>query len=209
MRTIIIFISSIFIISILSCTKPIGDKSRNNPLDPNAINYNGGDNHGFEDGPFTWEITSDIKSKACISMYQSPNYHHTGNYSLQLMYNLSGNTNTPNTSGCIELDLTKINLAGHSISAYIYCPTTNSGGGTSTPNVIALYAKDINLTWHQSSWSNIGPSQTGFWKPLSWNLPVSNWASNIRILGLKIAVSGTCATDYKYQGPYYLDDYYW
>ena len=172
----------IIIINLIVSFYAFGNGMGNMFLNLIVTGGSGLDNHGFETSSFAWAIAND-GNKGCTNLYQASNYSHTGKYSLQLKYNLK--YYSPNRQGSIELDLTKTNIAGQAITVYIYCPT-NSGGTISAPNGIVLYTKDINWNWHQSSWSNIGPSQTGFWRPFSWTLPVSNWASNIRIFRIAI-----------------------
>lgn len=165
------------------------------------------DNNGFEGLAYDWVAETYATMKAVRDIKITNNIVHGGLNSLQLNCDLD--CSSSNSVGAIKFVFpSSEDLYDKDFSANIYLPS-GSGGPWNHANGVTLYVKTgPSWTFRECMWKEIDTLASGTWYNLSFSL-VSNWATDVREIGIKYAASGTCDADNHYNGPIYIDDISW
>lgn len=178
----------------------ISDDNVNIKLNISVAVPTGGDNHDFEFPPLGWGNGGG----ACTGVSLSTQYSHHGTNSLAMNFDLTCANNEAYVKWLLS---NSTNLYNKEITAWFYCPP-GSGGPGSAPNGLIMYAQvGTNWDWYQRDWENLDTHE-GSWFQLTWAL-TNNWASNVRCVGIKYATASACSPANHYNGPIYMDEFYW
>jgi|GEM_PF-6275083 len=205
-------------------------------LDPLGVALGGATDtarYNFESGVQGWGCSSTQGSQtyggSCVEVAQDQGQSFAGKSSLLVDMNLAiigalatGITSTSAAVSVVFSAPTTQDLAGKTVSAWIYAPTSIAPG-TSDPSYAQIYMVDGSSDYANGSGVNL---VGGTWSHLTF-APVTNntgqvvsgtaqpyYAAGFNVqqiheLGIKVALSGQAPPGFSYSGPVLVDSVHW